>query len=499
MMSEKDQETTRAARHFPWGGPRPPEDGAKRPSESIGVPTAASNTHPHPHPITRGKLTDFAADPLAMLLRLYDAHGPIAAFDDGGARVALAFHPEYVQRVLTDTTTFHAQFFPLRGPKRSSQRRLTGGLLSMNRDEHRTHRRMVMQPFQRRAFPDHVPAVESCTRELLAGWKQGDTIDLQAHMNEFMLRLVSIILFGHQDPEQAFRLGRMLHRWLDLNNQAGIGALVPMDGFSESYHALLAEAEVLEDALLEFIEQRADGPETERVDVLSILLDQVHAGHISREHLVGHTALIFGASHLTTAHSMTWMMFLLAQHPHVMDAVRAELRATDRTDAVKDDPTSLLSRTIRESMRILPASAYSVRATSQACHLGPLELSAGTTVIFCQLITHRMRELWERPRSYDPDRWLTISPSPYTYFPFGNGPRMCLGGPLAMVIIRTVLPAILRNFGLTNVPGSRVDAAVHSTMLAPTTPVLMRLGSPDEPAVGNPVGGDIHRLIDLPQ
>lgn len=450
-------------------------------------------------PITIGRLADFARDPLATLHQLYEAHGPLAAFDDGAVRVVLAFAPEHVQRVLTDTSLFHAKFFPLRGPKKSAQRRLTGGLLTMNREEHRGQRRMLMQPFQRRAFPDHLPAIQALTKELVDRWKPGAVVDLHAEMNEYMLRVVSSILFGFQDPQRAFELGRMLHSWLELNNLIGIAALAPVDGLPNRYEELLAEAEHFEDALLQFISDRSPESLAEQNDILSILLGLEADGRVTREQLIGHTALIFGASHLTTAHTLTWMQFLLSQHPEALAQVREELAIQPTTDATQDNPQSALSRVIRESMRVLPASSYSVRATTEATRMGPLELSAGTTVLFCQLITHRMRELWDSPRKFIPDRWKTISPSPYAYFPFGTGPRMCVGGPLALVIIRTALPMILRKFSMTSVPGSEVNASVISTMLAPTTPVWMKLGLPDAPPQAVPVGGNIHRLVDLPR
>ena len=127
----------------------------------------------------------------------------------------------------------------------------------------------------------------------------------------------------------------------------------------------------------------------------------------------------------------------------------------------------LLERVIKEAMRVLPASAYSVRMNVQREQLGPLDLPPGTPIVFTPLITHRLEASFPDPTRFDPDRWLTINPSPYAYHPFGAGPRRCIGGPLAMEVLRTSLPIFLRDWRLTVVPDAEVSAEVKSTMLNP--------------------------------
>ena len=79
--------------------------------------------------------------------RLCEEHGRLAALEENRARIVFAFGPEYNQRILSDIKTFHSQFFAIRGPKNSAQRRLTCGLLSMNGEDHKRNRRIVMGPF----------------------------------------------------------------------------------------------------------------------------------------------------------------------------------------------------------------------------------------------------------------------------------------------------------------------------------------------------------------
>src|SRR5438874_1720954 len=119
-------------------------------------------------------------------------------------------------------------------------------------------------------------------------------------------------------------------------------------------------------------------------------------------------------------------------------------------------------------MRLLPASAYSQRINTVAVRLGPLYLPRGTGIVFTPIVTHHLPELYEQPERFIPERWHTLRPSPYAYHPFGAGPRLCIGGPVATAVIRIALSRILSRYRLAVVPGSNISAHIESTMLFPT-------------------------------
>jgi cytochrome P450 len=239
---------------------------------------------------------------------------------------------------------------------------------------------------------------------------------------------------------------------------------------------------------------------------LSILV-QSHDGEggLSDEELVGQTAVLFSAAHMTTAHSLTWTMFLLAQHPSVMRQLWDEFTSAgssqrDRADLgslPKGEQLSLLDRVIKESMRLLPASAYSQRINVVSVRLGPLDLRRGTGIVFTPLVTHRLPELYPQPDRFLPDRWVGLRPSPYAYHPFGGGLRLCIGGPLALAIMRISLRRIFERVRLTVVPGAEISARVESTMLVPTNGVPMQIDAADGRFCSSPIAGNIHELVDL--
>lgn len=451
-------------------------------------------------PVMLGRIEDFAKDPVVTMRRLWARHGDVCALQEEAQRVHFVFGPQYVRQVLSDESRFHAVFFAIRGPRKSAQRRVTSGLLSMNGDEHRQHRRLVMGPFQKKAIAGYHDIVVDVAREMLDDWQPGQLRDLNADMTHYMLRLTSRILFGVDVADLAYRIGELTDRWVAWNHRIGPAALSSNPTLTAHYDDLLQSAEELEQAIKELIQIRRSGQLG--YDVLSLLL-RAHdmEGGVSDDQLIGHIALLFGAAHLTSAHTLTWVLFLLAQHPEVMGELHEELQTVlgGRTPTPEQlDQLPVLDRVLRESMRVLPASAYSQRMTAQPVELGPFKLSPGQMVIFSQFITHHMPSLYEQPERFLPDRWKTITPSPYAYLPFGAGPRMCIGAALGMMQLKISLPSILNRFKICAVPNSEVNGRVQSTMLFPIGRVPVQIQAQDGRFAAAPVGGNIHTLVDLP-
>ncbi|WP_197525775.1 cytochrome P450 [Pseudobythopirellula maris] len=453
-------------------------------------------------PVTDGSFVEFSRDVLGTLLRLHQKHGPIAALRDGTQKIVFLFDPAYNRQVLSDAKTYHARFFGIRGPKRSSQRRLTCGLLAMNGDQHRRNRRMVKEPFGMRQIAHYDDAILRFAEETTASWSDGQAVDVNEEMTRHMLRVTSGLLFGLDDNDLAYVVGEQIAEWVGMNHELGVGALVPNDEFSDRYEELLAYSEKLEKNVMELIRLRRADPKPS-FDVLSILVRMHDAeGGLSDEELVGQACVLFGAAHMTTAHSFTWTLFLLAQHPSVMRRVWGAIEDGTIDREGENGEMALIDRVIKESMRVLPASGYSQRINNEPVRLGPFELMRGTPIVFTPIITHKLESTFENPRLFDPDRWLTTKPSGYEYHPFGGGPRLCIGGPLAMKILRTTLPRFLSEWRFTVEPGSDVTAEVRSTMLNPKNGVRMRLNKHAEAGptfTASPIRGNIDLLADLPE
>jgi cytochrome P450 len=464
---------------------------------------SVSNPDSKSLPITQGRLMDFSDNPFTCMKRLYRTHGNIAALEEQGQRLVFVFGPEYNQQVLSDAKTFHSRFFAIRGPKNSAQRRLTCGILSMNGEEHKRHRRLVMGPFQRKSIEGYRDQLIDLVEQMLGEWKPGQVRNIFRDMTQYMLRVTSSILFGFDVPELAYDIGHMIERWVAMNHQLGMGAFISDPGITSAYGRLLELAEALEEKILAMINLRRS-MNSQGTDVLSLLIqarDENGAGMTDAE-LIGQAAVLFGAAHLTTANSLTWNLFLLSQHPHVASELVKELMGLLQGQAPsleQMEQLPFLDRVLKESMRVLPASAYSQRINVEPVQIGPLQLPKGTPIIFSQIITHHMPDLFPQPEKFLPDRWLGWTTSPYAYMPFAAGPRMCLGGPLAMTTLKVTIPLIVQRFRLTVVPDAIINGQVRSTMLAPTNGMPMFISEPTGPFTAHRVKGNIQEMVELPQ
>lgn len=453
-------------------------------------------------PVTYGSLLEFPRDPIACMRGLRATHGDLAVLEDQGQRLVFVFSPELNRQVLTDAPTFHSQFFAVRGGRRTAQRRVTAGLLSQNGTQHRDMRRILKDVFVKRVLPAYLETIARLTGELCGQWSTGDQVDLNTSMVQYMLGITSALLFGEEDQEFAVFLGRMIDRWVHQNHRTGMGALVSAPEFAEEYERLLGMADELEVAVRELIARRKRAMD-DRTNALSLLLAaRQSGGGLTDEDLVGQTTLLFGAAHLTTAHTLSWTLFLLSQFPHVLarlqdefdDGIAAEVPTYEELESLR-----YLDCVIRESMRVLPASSYSQRVTAEATELGGVRLGPGTPVVFSQFITHHRADLYDKPDCFLPERWLEISPTAYEYLPFGAGPRMCIGAPLAMLELRAALAMMLRDRAFQIQSDSVVDGRVISTMLGPVSPIHATvLGAGQRPETA-PVHGSIHDLVSLPE
>jgi cytochrome P450 len=333
-------------------------------------------------PISQGRLADFTDDPVACMRRLHRTHGSLAVLEEDRQRLVFAFGPRYVQQILGDTHTYHARFFAVRGSKKSPQRRLTCGILSMNGEEHKRHRRLVMGPFQKTSVLNYRDGLSNLAERMVARWQEGEVRDVHRDMTEYMLRVTSNLLFGFDESGLAYEIGRGIERWVRMNHEIGLGAFVSDERLTERYSELLRNAEDLEKLIRQMIDFRRASAALS-TDVLSLLIrahDENGIG-MTDDELIGQAAVLFGAAHLTTANTFTWTLFLLSQHPRIALELRDELAnvlhgAPPRVEQFAQ--LALLDRVLKESMRVLPASSYSQRINAVPVQLGPLQLTANT-------------------------------------------------------------------------------------------------------------------------
>lgn len=234
-------------------------------------------------------------------------------------------------------------------------------------------------------------------------------------------------------------------------------------------------------------------------DVLATLV-QVHdedGTKLSDEELIGHTFTLFVAGHETTSNALTWTIFLLSQHPHILADLLDELDGTlhgNPPTIEKINQLPLLEGVIKESLRLLPPASIGIRIATAPCNLGGFALPKGSTVFYSQFVTHRMPELYAEPNRFKPERWATLKRSPYEYLPFSAGPHMCIGWAFAMQELKVVLAMVLQRYRFSVLPNAKIGPNLN---MRPIHGMPMRIFPQDRQFQRVPVRGSIHQLIDF--
>jgi cytochrome P450 len=414
----------------------------------------------------RGNLLRFGADPLGYIRRLHHSYGELAAFIQDRPGWMFAFGPAYNHLLLSNPDLFYSKPF-LDAPPGSALERLISGLLSMNGPAQRQRRKLMLPAFHKKRIETYRDDMVAVTQQVLDGWRPGARLDIAREMQKLTLRIASKALFGLDTTAQADQLGITIKRWLNLLDSMG-PTLFPIDLPGTPLHRLLRLSERLEADITAMIARKRTMLDDDR-DILAMLIQarDEGGGGLSDAELIGQATVLFIAGHETSSNALTWTLFLLSQHPRVLDELCEELHGALRGGAPSIeqlDRLPLLERVIKESMRLLPPASLGLRVSTAPFELGPYQLPRGATVFFSQYITHHMPELYPEPQRFQPERWLTIDPSIYEYLPFGAGPRMCIGATFALFEIKIALALILQRCRLELRPGARIDRRIRITL-----------------------------------
>jgi cytochrome P450 len=445
-----------------------------------------------------GSYIRFIANPLGWLDSLR-RHGSLVTLARGTTSHVFVFHPDLNMQVLSNPGLFRSLELWRTAPEGSSLRRLWTGLVTLNGEVHKQHRRLMMPSFHKKRVEGYRDQMVARIDRMLSAWRPGEVRDVFREMRQLTLLIVTQVLFGLEEDGETLRMGQLLADWLE-RYAAPVNHLLPFDKPGLPYRALLRVSEQGEAAIRSLIERkRAQGASGD--DVLSML---IHArdedgAMLSDSELVGQTNILFVAGHETTTNSLTWTLFLLDQHPEIHAALVEELEgelkgAPPTIEQLERLP--LLDRVVKESLRILPPVPTAFRMSTAPFELGGHSFGAETMVFYSPYVTHRLPDLYPEPARFRPDRWLQAEPPVYGYIPFSNGPRRCIGATMALLEIKLMLSMLLPRYRLSLPPGSQVDLLVRVT-LRPKAGLPMRIQAQDKRFERSPVKGRIRDLVAL--
>ena len=430
-------------------------------------------------------------DIVGFFSRVQKIHGDVAAFRIGRRRIFLLSHPDHIRDVLVT----RAENFTKGPALRMAKITLGEGLLTSEGDFHRRQRRLMQPAFHAQRVADYADVFVRFAERARDRWQPDDVFDIRAAMTQLTLEIVAKTLFGADLESEVRELGeamdvtvtmfdRSRYPWAKLLN------FLPLKSNRRFFRAKDRVFATID----QMIAQRRAGP-SDRNDFLSLLLrarDSEGDGQgMSDEQLRFEAMTLFSAGHETTANALVWTWLLLAQNPAAETKLHEELESVlnDRSPTAADVPRLTYTRAVlAESMRLYPPAWIIGRQATDACRAGDYNIPAGAVILMSQYIVHRDARWWERPDTFEPSRWIETSPHPpisaspqplpqrprYAYFPFGGGPRQCIGESFAWLegILLIATLAQKWKFRLTLQAPIRLHATIT---LRPRDPLPMRI------------------------
>lgn len=418
--------------------------------------------------LLRGNLAEFARDRLGFFTRCAQDYGDLLAFRLGPRRCLLLSHPDFIEYVLVSGSRHFTKHFAVR-----LNRLLIGnGLLSSEGDFWLRQRRLVQPAFLREQIASYGEIMVQTTERLLATWRAGETRDIHAEMMRLTLEVVAQALFGADVAADAHDVGVAVEAALN-SYVTRVGSLVLLPEWvpTPANVRLQRAARRLDEILFRIIAQRRTAG-TARNDLLSLLLHahDVDGTRMTDRQLRDEAMTLFLAGHETTALALTWAWYALAQHPEVENRLAAELQQVlgGRAPSVADLPRlRYTERVVQESLRLYPPVYAIGREAVTECTIGGYRVLPGTTVLMSQWVMHRRPRYFADPEVFDPDRWQDERAKrvpKYAYFPFGGGPRVCIGNTFAMMEAVLALAMIVQKYRCTLVPGHPVKPRAQVTL-----------------------------------
>ncbi|MCA9531986.1 MAG: cytochrome P450 [Myxococcales bacterium] len=424
-----------------------------------------------------GSLRALQRDRLAFFVDAA-AYGPIAHYRLGPFDFYQLNEPEDVERVLLLGT----------GPVRKDHgtrllNRLLGeGLLTSDGAVWRAQRRLVQHAFTPRRIRGHVARMIDAANVEVARWREGETLDVYAMFGRLTLDVVGRTLFGGDVLDKAQEIGDAM-AYVSSFYVERIESPWPAPEWLPSpanrrFHDALGTIESVLNGLIE--DRRRSGEA--RDDLLGSLLDarDERRQPMSARQLRDECMTLFLAGHETTAIALTYTFYALSKHGAVRRRLVDEIDHVLEGRAPSMDDLPRLehgARVLKEAMRLYPPAYAIGRELCEPLALRGHTLPVGAQVVMCQWSMHRDPRFFPQPEAFDPERWAEGRADAlprYAYFPFGGGPRVCVGFQFALTEAQLVMTTIAQRAHLELLPGETLSFAPAVT-LRPARPVRMRV------------------------
>jgi len=434
---------------------------------NLSSPTSAKKqlTNP-PGPkgtLIQGVMPEFTRDSLAFIMRCRE-YGDVVRMRFLYQTVYFLYNPADIETVLSTNAKNFMKARTLRTP--FFQRLVGNGLLTSEGEEWRRQRRLAQPAFHRQRISGYGDVMVEFAQRLTATWQDGQERDIYRDMMRLTLEIAAKTLFNADVSGDADKVRNVLSEMVKpFAAQATLKWILDNRLPTRAHRNFFAAAKEIDEIVYRIIrERRASGHD--QGDLLSMLLvahDEDDGSQMTDRQLRDEVMTIFLAGHETTALTLSWTWYLLAQDSEVERKFHAELDEVlrGRPATVADLPRLKYTEMIaKESMRLYPPAFGLGREAIEECEIGGYRIPAKSQVFTFQWAMHRDPRYFAEPDQFRPERWteeFTDALPKYAYFPFGGGPRACIGNYFAMMEIVLVLATLGQQFKFPLAPDHQVS------------------------------------------
>ena len=418
-----------------------------------------------------GSFRDFRADPLGFLTRCTQEYGDLCYFRAGHQHMYFLNSPALVQEALV---TKNAAFMKSRILQRAKSL-LGEGLLTNEGASHLRQRRLVQPAFHRDRLIRYAADMTALAIRSRSRYADGAVVDIDREMMRLTLAIVGRTLFSADVEEDAPIVGEAMNALLEMMPVL----MFPLSQYLQYLplpfmRRFMKAGETLDKTIYRIInERRASGEDTG--DLLSMLLQSRdtegdHSGMTDKQ-VRDETLTLFIAGHETTATALTWAWYLLAEHPEVEAKMHREIDEVlgDREPTFADAPfLPYTGHVFGETMRLYPPAWAIGRMATMDLEIAGYQIPRKSIVLLSPYTMHRSPKYWPEPDRFHPERWETEDPDrpKFAYYPFGGGPRLCIGERFAWMEGVIILAALARKWRFRRADAAPVQLAPLLTLRA---------------------------------
>ncbi len=360
-------------------------------------------------------------------------------------------HPDLIEEVLVTRNRDFIKHYALR-----LLRPVLGNGLLLSEHAMWLRQRRLMQPaFDRQRLQGYGAAMVAGAQRMMANWHDGQTCDLHDEMAALALRIAAKTLLDVEVADEFDQVADALDV-IQSDFKQRFASVFPRPAWLPTPAGFrLRRAVKRLDAIIGRIIRQRRVSRQDRGDLLSMLLaarDEDDGRGMTDRQLRDEVMTMFLAGHETTANVMTWTWWLLAKHPEAEETMLEELNRVVGFRTPKPEDAARLPyvrAVVQEAMRLYPPAYIVGREACQSSEVGGRPIPRGATLLMSQWVTHRDPRWFDVPDRFDPQRWIGARAATipkHAYFPFGGGPRVCIGANFAMMEVALVLATVAPRF-----------------------------------------------------